>query len=214
MRALTAQAGIPGRVIDLHGATWREDRASCCEDCAGFDRWAASLGGYASARYRALYAEALEFAGPDRCAEYLNTARAIDEGNVIEMAFGQEQASAQRTGGAEMVRELVRRLDAAAATRERRSAEIRLAQDQAAIEECLERVDEAQRAMDQLRADPRAARILDNSLSDTLEDPGMSPVEVAAEMRARLGLMPRPQTRYEAEMPPVSDLARQIGIRW
>ena len=145
---------------------------------------------------------------------YLDMARAIDEGDVIEMAFGQEQAGAQRAGDAELVRELVRRLDAAAAARERRSAEIRLAQDQAAIEECLGRVDEAQHALDQLRADPRAARILDNSLGDALEGPGLSPGEVATEMRARLGLMPRPATAYQAWLPPVGDLARQIGVKW
>lgn len=201
MSGIHAQAGITGPVVNLHGGAWQEDRTACCQDCAKVDEWVAALGGFTGTRYVALCGEARETAGPGGMWRYLDMARAIDEGNVVDMAFGQEQAG--------MVRELVRRLDAAAEARQRRSAEIRLAQDQAAIEECLSRSAEVALAMDDLRADPRVARILDAELNG----PGLSPAEVGLELRASMGLATRPPTPYEAGMPPVADLARMIGLR-
>lgn len=219
MPTISAQAGITGRVIDLHAGVWTEpdrhgggraeDRGACCEDCAPFDRWVASLGGYASRPFLSLWDEAREFAGPGRCMEYLDMARAIDEGRLIDLVSSEEQAAVQNAENAGMVRELVRRLDAAASARRRRAAEIQLAEDQAAIETCLHRSAEVKLAMDELRADPRVARILDADLSG----PDLSPAEVTLELRASMGLVNRPPSQYEAGMPAVGDLARAIGVR-
>lgn len=46
---------------------------------ARFDRWVASLGGYNSERFRALRDEAVEFAGPAGCTDYLDMAMRFDE---------------------------------------------------------------------------------------------------------------------------------------
>jgi hypothetical protein len=202
---ISAQAGVTGRVIDLHAGTWRPepDRpAACCQDCAGFDTWVRGMGGYASRPFLALYAEARELAGPDHCMGYLNMVRAGDEEHVIDLASGEERDAA-------IARELMHRLGAAAAARHRRSAEIRLAADQAAVEACLRRSAQIKLAADELRADPRVARILDDSLAG----PGLSPAEVGLELRASMGLAARARTPYEAGMPPVADLARTIGLR-
>jgi hypothetical protein len=86
------------------------------------DRWVAGMGGYAGARYGALRAEALEFAGADGCAEYLDMARQIDE---------EHAAGAGRWLAAEIdlanTRAASRRADAAATAVLRRSNEIELA---------------------------------------------------------------------------------------
>ena len=220
MLTIAGQAGVPGRVIDLHAGVWRaepdrqdsgraEDRASCCPGCNSFDRWVYGMGGYASTRFAELCTEARQEAGPGRMWQYLDMAQAIDEKSVIDMTSGEEQTAAQRAEGVGMVRELVRRLDAAAEARQRRAAEIRLAQDQAAVDALLSRSAEIQLAADQLRADPRVARILDADLNG----PDLSAAEVDRALRASMGLAARPRTPYEAEMPAVADLARAIGVR-
>ena len=90
----------------------------------------------------------------------------------MNLTSGKAQAGAQRAENAAVVHELVRRLDAGAAARRRRDAEIQLAASQAAIGECLDRVDLAQDAMAELRADPRVARIMERP---GLRGPGAVP---------------------------------------
>jgi hypothetical protein len=75
----------------------------------------------------------------------------------------------------------------------------------AAAAACLQQSAEIMLAVDELRADPRVAR--------ALEDPGRSGAEVATELRASMGLEARPATSYETTLPPVGDLARTIGLR-
>lgn len=43
------------------------------------ERWVAAMGGRDSLRYRALYTEAYNFAGPDRMSDYLDLAMQADE---------------------------------------------------------------------------------------------------------------------------------------
>jgi hypothetical protein len=120
-----------------------------------------------------------------------------------------DKRQAASAESAQMVRELVRRLDAAASARRRRDAEIHLAASQAAIEECLDRVDVAQLALEELRADPRVSRIM----AGPLEGPGLSGAGLAMELRASMGLADRAPTSYETSMPAVHDLSRVIGLR-
>ena len=96
----------------------------------------------------------------------------------------------------------------AAVTRDDIAAEVELA-GEAAIGACLERVAEAQLAVEELRADPRVARILDADLSG----PRLTVAEVDLELRASMGLAARPPSQYETSLPPVADLARTIGLR-
>lgn len=94
------------------------ERAERLEDKARFDRWVAGLGGE---RYGALYREALEFAGPDGCFDYLDMARRIDEDH---QALKRERAAAR-------VRAAVarRRIELAASAALERATEIQLAAD-------------------------------------------------------------------------------------
>jgi hypothetical protein len=193
--SLSAQAGITGRVIDLHGEPWRTEPrlpsggqatacaacAPCCPGCTRLDAWVGSLGGYASARYIGLCNEAREAtSSPGESWQYLEMAQRSDE----------EHAASPGRWLAEAIelanRQASRRADAAAAACLQQSAEIML-------------------AVDELRADPRVAR--------ALEDPGRSGAEVATELRASMGLEARPATSYETTLPPVGDLARTIGLR-
>ena len=75
----------------------------------------------------------------------------------------------------------------AAVTRDDLAGEVELA-GEAAIEACLERVAEAQLAVEELRADPRVAQILDADLSG----PRLTVAEVDLELRASMGLATRP----------------------
>jgi hypothetical protein len=89
-------------------------------DEARWDRWAASLGGYASPRFDALYREAIEFAGVDGCVGYL------------EMAMEQDEAreAHKRDRGARVRAEVARRAtERAAAAALQRATEIKLAVD-------------------------------------------------------------------------------------
>lgn len=220
MPTITEQARLVSRIVDLTAAPWQagprrsgheqaKAPAGCCADCAGLDAWVTEMGGFVSPRWLALCQEARETAGPDAMWRYLDMARAIDEGNVIDMAFGQEQAGAQRAGGAELVRELMRRLDAAAGARQRRSAEIRLATDQAAVEALLSRSAEIKLTMDELRADPRVTRAMDAGL----DGPHLSSGEVTHGMLAAMGLAGPQPGRHEKPLSPAGNLAREIGLK-
>jgi len=123
------------------------------------------------------------------------------------VASGEEQAAAP--GGAGLLRELVSRLDGARAARLRRAAEIQLAADQAAVDALLSRSEQVTLAMDELRADPRVARLLD----DDLEGPGLTREEIESGMRAAMGLAAPAPGPSGVAMPPVGDLAHVIGLR-
>lgn len=101
MPTIAEQAGIAGRLIDLHGELWQTEpprpdggqakaRAACCPSCAGYDKWVCSscarydkwvygMGGYASRRYTELCAEARATAGPGGEQRYLDMAMEADE---------------------------------------------------------------------------------------------------------------------------------------
>lgn len=80
-------------------------------------RWAAGMGGQDSPRYRALYAEAYDFAGPDRMSDYLDMAMQVDE----------EHAAHKRALAVAARAEIARRAEAAAGAVLQRATEIQLA---------------------------------------------------------------------------------------
>lgn len=154
-------------------------------DEARFDKWVAALGGYASRQFRALHDEAREFGGPDGYWPYLDLARQVDEEHAA--GAGRWLAEAVELANA---RTASRRAEAAAAAALQRSAEIQL-------------------AAAEVLADPRLS-----GDPDFGGRPQMSPAETAHEVRALLGLARRAPSAYEAQLPPVADLARAIGVRW
>jgi hypothetical protein len=81
-------------------------------------RWVAGMGGLDSARYRALYTEAYDFAGPDHLSDYLDMAQQIDQDH---QAHKRDRAARAR---AEIAR---RRANDAAAAVLQRVNDIRLA---------------------------------------------------------------------------------------
>jgi len=203
--AIAKQTGITGRVIDIHGEAWRAEprrpgdgqakaRPACCDyccpGCTRLDRWVASLGGYASARYIGLCAEARQStSSPGEQWRYLEMAQAADE----EHAAG---------AGRWLAREI--ELANARSAREARRAALKAAEDAAA--DCLQRVTEIQLAVQQiserLPADP-----------DFSTGQGLSSAEVSRGLLAAMGLADPQSGRYEEPLPPVGDLARSIGLR-
>ncbi len=195
MRTISAQAGTGGQVIDLGAAPWRTEPRRpdsgqakacaacdcCCPGCTQLDKWVNGMGGYASAPYIALCNEARE-----------STSSPAEQWRYLEMAQAADEEHAASPG-----RWLAQEIELANAAASRRA--------DAAATACLQQSTEIMLAVDELRADPRVAR--------ALEDPGLSAAEVAMELRASMGLEARPATSYEAALPPVGDLARTIGLR-
>lgn len=200
--AISQQAGLSGRVIDLHGEPWQSPprspdtgpaatRQACCPDCVRYDRWVATLGGYASSRYIALCNEAREMAGHAGQFRYLNLAREVDE----------EHAAA---AGGWLAREI--ELANAESTRRAEQAARQAAENAAAG--ILQRGNEIKLAVQQLHDHPRLAADPDFSAG-----PGMGSAEIAHCLRMAMGLTSRPQTPYEESLPPVADLGRRMGVR-
>jgi hypothetical protein len=148
---VSAQAGNPGQVIDLHSGAWRTEprrpgagqakaRAACCSyccpDCTRLDRWVNGMGGYVSTRFIALCNEAREMAGISGQWRYLEMAQAADE---------EHAATADGHLAAEL--ELANARSARAASRR--------GEDEAAA--LLQRVDEIQLAAGRLSEHPRLA---------------------------------------------------------
>jgi hypothetical protein len=150
---------------------------------AAFDQWVASLGGYASRRFRAVHDEARQFGGAGGYAGYLDMCKGLDEKHAA--GAGKWLAAEIELANA---REARRRGEEAAAAALARSTEIRL-------------------AAEQLLADPRLAE------PDLSTRAPMGRAEIDLELRAALGLANRAPTAYEAMLPPVGDLARTIGLR-
>lgn len=78
----------------------------------------------------------------------------------------------------------------------------------AAAAACLRQSAEIQLAMDELRTHPAVAAVLEASAR-----PDLTRAEIESGLRTAMGLAAREPAPYEVAMPPVSDLARQIGIR-
>jgi hypothetical protein len=203
--SLSAQAGITGRVIDLHGEAWRAEPrrpdsgqtkacaacAPCCPGCTRLDKWVNSLGGFASARYIGLCNEAREAtSSPGEQWRYLELAQAADE----------EHAASPGRWLAGQAIEL-------ANARSARRASMRAA-EAAAATAVLKRSEALELAVGQLLADPRLAGTPGFSAGA-----GLAAAEVASELRIAMGMANRPPTEYEASMPPVGDLAHMIGLR-
>jgi hypothetical protein len=71
--------------------------------CERRKRWVDGMGGLDSPRYRALYREAYDLAGPDGLSDYLNMAQQIDEGHAAHktaLAFAVRAEAARRAGAA------------------------------------------------------------------------------------------------------------------
>jgi hypothetical protein len=183
---ISEQVGAAVQVIDLASAAWREMplfAVRIMADKAKFDSWVATLGGFAGARYGALRREALEFAGPDGAASYLDMCQRIDE----------EHAAGAGRWLAEAAIELANAKNAREAMR--REVGARYGWDDLA-------------AVVELSADPG---LLDGPDFSTRAPMGRA--EVDLELRAAMGLVNRPPSVYESSLPPVADLARMIGLR-
>jgi hypothetical protein len=199
VRTIAEQAGVARRVVDLTAAPWQKDpplaerrqakaRAECCPGCGGFDRWVATLGGFAGERYIALCNEAREMAGPDGQQRYLEMARAIDEEHAASPG---KWLAAIELGNAERERE--------AGHAARQAAD-------AAAAACLQRATDIQLAVQHMgeRLAPEP---------DFSTGPSLSSAEVTHGLMAAMGLAdPRPR-RHDEALRPIGDLARQIGIR-